>query len=266
MTHLERSMKDHYAGRNLTERLLAALGLSADDRVTVETLSPVDQLHHGGIALTERLIALADIAPGQRVLDAGSGIGGAARVLAHRFGCWVEAIDISPDYVRTAAELDHLVGLSDRIVHRIGSVTALPFEDCAFDLVWSQNVSMNVQDKDAMFAEAFRVLKPGGTFALTHVAAGSGEPPDFPLPWARTPETSFLSTPKEIIEAVTVFGFRDAIDHANGAPLSPLHKAAAEGPDDSIAMGEDMPLRKANAARAVADGRLIPMMVIARRP
>jgi ubiquinone/menaquinone biosynthesis C-methylase UbiE len=86
--------------------------------------------------------------------------------------------------------------MADEITVREASVTALPFEDRRFDHVWSQNVTMNVADKRAMFAEAFRVLKPGGRFSFSHLALGAAGEPHYPVPWASDASYSFLGRSK----------------------------------------------------------------------
>lgn len=258
---IKQAVAAHYGTGGLTERILKALGAGSAAPLTLAALAQVDQLHHGGLSLTERLINVAEIARGMHVLDAGSGIGGAARHLASVCGCTVEAIDLTPEFVNTGAELDVLVGLSKSISHCVGSVTELPYENSSFDVVWSQNVTMNIADKSAMFAEALRVLRPGGVFAFTHLAKGNAEALDYPLPWAGSAETSFLGSPHEIFESLKDAGFENASNHAPSTPPPP-----SDGPDDTVVMGEDMPLRRGNAMRAVTDGRLVPMMVTARRP
>ena len=263
---IDQAIAAHYRRGELTARILKALDADADDArpPTLAALAQVDQLHHGGLGLTERMVDIAGIARGMHVLDAGSGIGGAARHLVAVCGCTVEAFDLTPEFVRTGAELDALVGLSDSIIHRVASVTDLPYDDGSFDVVWSQNVTMNIADKSAMFTEALRVLRPGGAFVFTHLAEGNGEALDYPLPWARGPSTNFLGNPGKIIYGLAEAGFENATDHAPATPPSP--PPAGEGPDDAVVMGEDMPLRRSNAMGAVADGRLVPMMVVAQRP
>lgn len=253
----------HYARADLTRRILDALAAAGIEPVTPEALSPLDHLHHGGLGLTQRLVRLAGIKPAMRVLDAGSGVGGPARYLAQSLGCRIDCIDLSPDFVATAQDLDRLTGLADLITQQTGSVTALPYADASFDAAISMNVTMNIADKPAMFAEVFRTLRPGGTFAFTHLAGGR-QPIDYPTPWAMTAETSFVASPAEIAQLLSDAGFRQITDHAKDAPLPP--PPADSLLDDSIAMGADMPLRRANVMRAVQDGRLIPMMVTARRP
>lgn len=261
----EKAVAAHYSRGELTQRILSALGASDDSPPTLAALAQIDQLHHGGLGLTERLIKVAGIARGMHVLDAGSGIGGSARHLVAVCSCTVEAIDLTPDFVRTGAELDALIGLSDNIHHREGSVTDLPYDDDRFDAVWSQNVTMNIADKAAMFAEARRVLRPGGVFAFTHVAEGNGKPIEYPMPWSRVPETSFLTNPSEVMRCLADVGFENAVDHANGSTPAPL-PPSAPGPDDTVVMGDDMPLRRKNTMQAVLDGRLVPMMVTATNP
>ena len=121
-------------------------------------LNLVDQLHVGGLNATKTQADLIAITDEMRVLDAGCGVGGSSRYLAHNYGCRVEAIDLTPQYVEAAAQLNKLCGMHDRITVRQGSVTELPYADRSFDPVWSQNVTMNVEDKRRMFFETFRVL------------------------------------------------------------------------------------------------------------
>ncbi len=260
---IDQAVADHYGRVGLTERILKALGAGSAGPLTLAALAQVDQLHHGGLGLTKRLIDVAKIERGMHILDAGSGIGGGARHLAAVCGCTVEAIDLTPEFVKTGTELDEIVGLSESISHRVGSVTDLPYENSGFDVVWSQNVTMNIADKPAMFAEALRVLRPGGVFAFTHLAEGNGEALDFPMPWANSTDTSFLGKPDEIFGQLNDAGFENAANHAPSAPPPP--PPPSDGPDDTVVMGEDMAIRRGNAMRAVADGRLVPMMVTAQR-
>lgn len=262
---LEKRVITHYTPGDITGRILAALGLTdaRDGSVAVSALYPVDQLHHGGLGLTERMAALAGIQAGQRVLDAGSGIGGSSRFLADRFGCEVDAIDLSDAYVQTSKDLDALVGLAGKISHRAGSVTALPYDDARFEVVWSQNVTMNVADKGAMFSEAFRVLKPGGMYVLSHIGESGKGAIDYPIPWAMMAEMSFATSPKDMVQALGDAGFTDVTDHATGAPPPPPPPVAMA--DDTAAMGDDMPERRANSGKAVGDGRLVPMLITAKR-
>lgn len=265
---IEQKVASHYSRGNVTKRILAALGLqdAAHGSVRIESLYPVDQLHHGGVGLTEGMAKVAGIRSGMDVLDAGSGIGGSARYLVDNFGCNVDAIDLSEEFVRTAQDLDTLVGLHGGISHRCGSVTDLPYDDGSFDVVWSQNVTMNVPDKQAMFSEAFRVLRPGGVYVLTHLGEGTGAPIDYPVPWAMTAETSFALPPGDLLQILADVGFEIITDHAKGAPTAPPPPMADGQPDDSPAMGDDMAQRRANSGRAVGDGRLVPMMVTAQHP
>lgn len=268
ITSIEKKVASHYTQGDVSEKILTALGLqnAADGTVTIDTLFPIDQLHHGGVGLTEKMANVAGIKTGMKLLDAGSGIGGSSRYLVDTFGCKVHAIDLSDEFVRTAEKLDQLVGFSDRIVHRTGSVTELPFDNSAFDAVWSQNVTMNVPNKRAMFAEAIRVLRPGGVYVFTHIGEGNGDAVDYPVPWAMTEDTSFALPPAELLQILTDVGFQNITDHAKGAPTAPPPPMADGQLDDSLAMGDDMPKRRANTGRAVADGRLIPMLVTAVRP
>ncbi|MCT8970777.1 class I SAM-dependent methyltransferase [Microbaculum marinisediminis] len=259
---------EHYTRTDLMERIRSALVRAGHnpDKPTVAMLSELDHLHGGGFKTTAAQVALAGIPRGCHVLDAGCGIGGPSRYLAQSHGCTVEAIDITPDYVAVARRLNDMTGLGDSIEVTVGSVTALPYDDARFDVVLCQNVTMNVADKPAMFSEAFRVLKPGGLYTFSHLAEGPNGPPVYPLPWALSPEASFLETPQRIFEILSAVGFVDIEDRAAQAQSLPGGGPQRGTIGAAPAMGDDMPERTGNSARSIREGRLVAMMVVARRP
>jgi len=115
---------------------------------------------------------------------------------------------LTAEFVRIAETLTQLTGLVGRVDYRQGSALDLPFEDMSFDVVWSQNVAMNIADRDRLYAEMHRVLKPGGKLGLQEVAAGPGGPPHYPVQWARTSGISFLYAQQASRAKLEMAGFR----------------------------------------------------------
>jgi SAM-dependent methyltransferase len=189
----------HYARGDLEQTILDALVASGKDvdRLTPEDLSPVDEFHTGGREATIAFAEEAGFAAGQHLLDVGCGIGGSSRYFASERGCRVTGIDLTEDYVRTAETLSRRVGLDRQISYRQASAVALPFADATFDGAYMIHVGMNVEDKPALFAGVRRVLKQGGTFAVYDVMkVGDGEL-SYPVPWAASRETSFVTSVAE---------------------------------------------------------------------
>ena len=199
----------HYARGGLLDRILAALEEAGKDldRLTIDDLSPIDELHSRRRIATVELAKLLAPKPGDSVVDVGSGLGGPARYLASVYGCRVTGVDLTPEFVAVATELARLTGLSDRVDFRQGSALDLPFADDSFDLAWSQNVAMNIADRPRYYAEMRRVLKPGGRLGIQDVAQGPAGAPHYPLMWADTPATSFLRTPDETRKLLEASGF-----------------------------------------------------------
>ncbi|MCB1493383.1 MAG: class I SAM-dependent methyltransferase [Rhodobiaceae bacterium] len=199
----------HYATGSLYERILAgldALGIAAD-AAGPEDLHPVDEFHSAGIEATNLLFDDLPLRPGETALDIGSGIGGTARKLAHRYGAHMTGVDLTEDYVATARRLSDLVGLSQLTAFQVGSGTDLNFAGGTFDLVLMLHVGMNIEDKARLFAEAARVLKPGGQFAVYDIMdAGGAADIGFPVPWARDGSMSFVDTPQAYRDAALAAG------------------------------------------------------------
>lgn len=102
-----------------------------------------------------------------RVLDMGSGYGGAARYLAKRFGCSVVALNLSEAENERCRMLNTQQSLDDKIEVVDGSFEQVPAEDSSFDLVWSQDAILHSGNRPQVIDEVSRVLKPGGRFVFT---------------------------------------------------------------------------------------------------
>ena len=201
----------HYALPDLGRRIVDGLRAAGVDpeAPTLDDLAPVDHFHTRGLQASRELIGLAGLGDDDQVLDVGGGIGGSARLLASEVGCRVTVVDLTEAYVEVGRDLTRRVGLADRVEVVVGDALSLPVPDGAFDAVWTQHASMNIADKERMYAEARRALRPGGTLAIHEVTAGPGGPVHLPVPWARDPAHSHLWPAGELREMITGLGFRE---------------------------------------------------------
>ena len=116
-------------------------------------------------------------------------------------------MDLTPEFCVAARELNAATGLADRVTILHASALALPVPEDSFDHAYSQGALMNIADKRTVFGEAHRVLRSGGLLALSMAGAGPAGEPRYPLPWATTPDISFLVTPDEIQADLLAAGF-----------------------------------------------------------
>ena len=262
MTDVLDGVRDHYRATGLTERLKTALTAFGPDeqRLTPHQLAILDQFHTRGIAATVELAKLAGIAADMSVLDVGSGLGGPARFLAATYGCQVTGVDLSEPFVDAARYLTERTGQSELVSFETGSALELPFDDGHFDVALLQHVAMNIADRARLYREIRRVLKLSGRFAIFDVVLNSGDP-HYPVPWARTPATSFVLTTAATREAIEPAGFRtlawqDDTEAANAWFAQLRASGPPPSPNLGVVMGPDFMQLAANLGRNLIEGRL----------
>jgi ubiquinone/menaquinone biosynthesis C-methylase UbiE len=237
------------------------------DSITAQDLTPVDQLHTRGKDATLELAHLAGITPEMRVLDVGGGLGGPARTLATEIGCSMEVLDVTEEFCRAGEMLTTRTGLGDLVSFRYASALDMPHPDASFDAVWMQHSSMNIADKERLYVEIHRVLRPGGHLALHEIMAGPVAPIHFPVPWARGPGISFLRPPEEVRALIASIGFDESawVDDTASAlrwfreRLAAANAASGELPPLGLhlVLGADLGQMFQNLARNLQEARVV---------
>jgi MPBQ/MSBQ methyltransferase len=264
----------YYEGPDLTDVLQDALVQAGLDPVAlnVDDLAPLDEFHALGRAASSALAELAEVQPGERVLDVGAGIGGPARFLAARYGAQVTALDATDRFCRAAELLTRGAGLADRVHIVCGDALALPFPDHSFDVAWTQALIQNVSDKEQLVAELARIVRPGGRVAMFEVLAGPGGPLEFPVPWGDQEDQSWLATPRALRELLNSHSLTLSTWNEGPAALETIARAAQSLPaapaEPQLGLHLLMPdheARMAGLARNVAQQKIVLVQAVAVR-
>jgi SAM-dependent methyltransferase len=266
------AMNQQYGPTDISARILAHLRQAGVDVEALrrQDLAAFDEFHGGGQESTRALARLAELEPRMRVLDLGCGIGGPARTLAAEFGCRLTGIELTYEFCRAAEMLTAKVGLSHLVQFRHGDAVAMPFDDAAFDVVWSQNSLMNIADKVSLLRQIHRVLRAGGRFAFQTMLAGEVPDLHFPVFWADTAALNFLVTPEELRRLLRQTGFREVVWEDMTARTIAVarqrRKVVAHEGTPALGIGvivpAQVPEKTANALRNYEEGRTVAVQAV----
>ena len=143
-------------------------------------------------------------ARGRHVLEIGSGLGAAAIALVETYGARsVLGVDVEPHLVEHSRERAAAAGLEERIRFQLVEPGPLPFDDGAFDMVFSKDAIVHIPDKAACYADVLRTLAPGGVFV------GSD--------WLRGGEETYTSDAREWLDFVHLDFRMETLDETRRA-------------------------------------------------
>ena len=272
----EAIISQHYTHGNLLgaiEGSVSKLGKTISS-VTVDDLAPVDEFHIGSRIATAHLLDQLQYFPTDRILDIGCGLGGAARYVASKYGCKVDGIDLTPEYIDTGNTLCGWVGLDQQVKLHQGSALVLPFKDESFDGAFMLHVGMNIDDKAALFKEVSRVLKPGARFGVYDIMRiEEGEIP-YPMTWAPDAGTSSLATPEAYRDAMEQAGFNVSTETNRRDFALEFFKQMQEkirangGPPPlglHVLMQDSTPVKLKNLVDSIAAGLIAPVEIIGQK-
>lgn len=128
----------------------------------------------GGIETTKEFVGKLDLKPGQKVLDVGCGIGGGDFYMAENFDVHVVGIDLSINMISFA--LERAIGRKCSVEFEVADCTKKVYPDGSFDVIYSRDTILHIQDKPALFKRFYNWLKPGGKLLISDYCRNEGTP------------------------------------------------------------------------------------------
>ncbi len=271
MPKTQQLINTHYGVSGILDSIqdaLTAMGKNMDHLIPAD-LVLVDAFHLRGRESTLELADRAGIQPGLIVLDVGCGLGGSVRYLASELECNVTGIDLTEEYVNVATALSKLVGLENKVQFHHASALELPFENETFDLIWTEHVQMNIEDKRLFYEEIFRVLKPGGRLLFHDIFLGDAGEPHYPVPWASEPSFSFLWPLNKVRNTLEAIGFSITNWEDKTRPSEEFLKKMKEaGPQPlgiHLLMGDTALIKIQNVLRNLQENHICVIQAVAEK-
>lgn len=262
---------------NLQTRIAQALTAQGKttDALVLEDLAGVDEIHIGGLETIRPIVGSLGVGSGDVTLDLGSGLGGPARFVARETGSRVVGVDLSADTTLAGNELSGWVGADEMVQLEVADVCHVPHKSESFDAVLSVHVHMFLQAPAQMFAEAFRLLKPGGRFVvLDPVRRGDGGL-HYPVPWASDADADNILRETELKTLAATTGFRPhtrsdfsalAIDWF-GATFARISEMGGPPPLGlHLVMGPDFPTFALNAFQNLQEEKIALLHLVFEKP
>ena len=184
-----------------------------DDRAIrfLEALWGEGYLSPGGPDEVARIVAGIDFT-GKTVLDIGCGAGGVTLFLAQAYPLRkIIGFDVEQPVIDVATARADNAGLANRVKFVRGNPGPLAFPDRSFDIVFSKDAMVHIADKEALFAEVHRVLRPGGRFAASDwLTSHDGAPSPAMKDYLAAEGLSFgMASPARYRHALEKAGFVD---------------------------------------------------------
>ena len=178
----------------------------------------------GGEGNVDRIVEGVDLT-GKRVLELGSGAGGGTLVLAGKYGAEVVGLELEQSLVDLSQQHAREAGLAEQVEFRCVLPGPLSVNDASFDVLYTSGVVCHIEDRDALFRDVLRILKPGGMllgydwFMTTQSDAIDS--------WSRAADLHlFSATLDSYIETLLAVGFEEV--KGEDASAWYLQKAAGE--------------------------------------
>lgn len=114
---------------------------------------------------------------GQKVLDIGCGIGGSAFYMASHYGVDVHGIDLAKNMIGIAHDKvrSKSAGIGHRCQFNVNDATIMDYPENFYDVVYSRDTILHIEDKLSLFKLFYKTLKPGGTLFITDYCMGGGQ-------------------------------------------------------------------------------------------